>query len=524
MTRHSLLYLFVTVLITMVMQGCNSSDAENFQSESDLGNCAVTSFSLVKNDSVVQALDSVFFSIDLINARIYNADSLPVGTKVSKLQVKIGTASATAIDLTYRIAGTSRDTTVSYIDSPNDSINFADGPVKLHVRAADNTQTRDYQIQVNVHKSVPDTLVWTSYEQNALFDNVNTVPAAITTVELPGTQKVISLGAAGQTLYEVRDLSTGARTERGVLATLPAGADLKSFEAISENEFAIVANGHIYTATGTPDALSWSDTGVAMDCVYGVIEGTLLGARHDADGWKAVSYPASTESALPADFPVAAASRLVCYTNKWSASPLGLIVGGCKADGSMTGDAWAYDGGRWGKVSTMPLPAGEGYAVFPYNTPRVNQKNWAVSERSALLAMGALTADEDGGLAVSKTVYISYDWGITWRKADDYLQLPDEMTAFYGADAYVGTQVLTDAVAAADTQTQAWTQLGVRRLPTWCKLVPMTAAAPVSRIAAIPDEWDCPYIYVFGGENAAGQMLPIVRRGVIARYTFSPIY
>ena len=135
---------------------------------SSYANCAVTSFSLAKDDSVVAALDSVYFSIDLVGARIFNADSLPVGTDVSKLIIKVGTSSASACDITFPIPGTKRDTTINIIESPNDSINFSEGPVQMVVKSYDGQAQRAYTVSVNVHKEIPDTLLWQTAAERSL--------------------------------------------------------------------------------------------------------------------------------------------------------------------------------------------------------------------------------------------------------------------------------------------------------------------------------------------------------------------
>ena len=506
---------------------CNKNSSEAYESEIDMGNCAVTSFSLLKDDSVLTSLDSVFFSIDLINARIYNADSLPVGTKTSKLLVNIGTDNATAIDLTFKIPGTTRDTTISYLDSPKDSINFADGPVTLFIRAADNTQTRTYSIAVNVHKSAPDTLCWSDAAVGSLYTSVNMpfTPVAQNTTEIPGTSRVVSaaINADGVAIYEERDLTDGRLTGAGSLNTLPAAAVMNSFTAIDATTFAILAGGKLFLAeninsTADLESASWTDTGERFDYIYGVTDGMLLGARHDNDGWKHVSHPAAQETPVPSGFPVSGTSRMLSYETKWSATPMSIIVGGRTADGSYTGDAWAHDGTKWGQLSTLPLPAAEGYAVVPYNTPRVNKKNWTVTERSALLAMGSRGLDE-GNINASTTVYISYDWGITWSKADLYLQFPESMKPFYGAMGFTGVSTLS--IDESQTEKDSWHPTSVRPLPVWCRLA---TQAPLSRVTTPIDEWECPYIYLFGGADANGNQLTTIWRGVIARYTFRPLY
>ena len=161
MTTNKLpLYFIVTILAAMFSAGCNS-DTDGIDIAGDFGNCTVTSFSLQKDDSVLAYLDSVFFSIDVVNAEIFNADSLPKGTDVSKLLVNVSTSSARSCELTYRIPGTLRDTTVNYVDEPNDSINFADGPVKMVVTSYDGQTKMTYNVRVNVHEVNP-CLIYTS--------------------------------------------------------------------------------------------------------------------------------------------------------------------------------------------------------------------------------------------------------------------------------------------------------------------------------------------------------------------------
>ncbi len=109
--------------------GCNSSDytpAEDLSSS-----VAVYSFKLSKDDSVLTNLDTVFFSIDLVNGRIFNADSLPFGTKTDKLVPVINVVSgASAATLTWKDSS-GKDTTSNYITNSTDTVDFSNGPVTL---------------------------------------------------------------------------------------------------------------------------------------------------------------------------------------------------------------------------------------------------------------------------------------------------------------------------------------------------------------------------------------------------------
>ena len=101
MTKKITLALLTTIA-TLGIISCNSDVYEG--PIETYSNVAVTSFSLYENDNVLKNLDSVFFTIDMSNATIYNADSLPYGTKINKLPVSIVTA-ATCSATTETVSG-----------------------------------------------------------------------------------------------------------------------------------------------------------------------------------------------------------------------------------------------------------------------------------------------------------------------------------------------------------------------------------------------------------------------------------
>ena len=497
-------------MLTVFVAGCNDDESSSFTSEGDFGNCSVTSFSINKNDKVLTGLDSVFFSIDLVNARIFNADSLPKGTDVSKLVINIGTSSASGCELTFRKLGTSRDTTINYLESPNDSINFSDGPIKLSVTSYNGQSKREYTIDVNVHKVDTDTLFWAEGAKTALPSGIS-APTVQKTVEFDG--KVYCLTASGSTAsVAVNENPYYSDRWTNSNVVLPANADVSSFTA-SDNALYLLADGNLYTST---DAVAWKSTGARMTHIYGGYTDLILGVRNDADGWKHVTYPATTETAVAPTCPVRGTSQMIVYETKWSSSPLALFVGGRDASGMITGAAWGYDGTIWAKLSNRDIDEREDMVLFPYFTPRVNKSTWRVSERSALIAMGGRYESAEGEI-VSKTVYVSYDQGITWNEADSYLQLPEYIPAFASAQAVV---VKNEMSVSGTAVASGWQQTGGNRLPVFAAPVPFA----VSRVSTPVTDWECPYIYLFGGEDADGTLHDSLWRGVIRRFSFRPLY
>lgn len=487
MIKHILLYLAGALIVAGVVTSCNS-DSEFSNTEVAFNNCAVTSFKLQRNDNLLYRLDSVFFAIDLVNAEIFNADSLPVGSNVTKLAITVGTQSASACNVTYRIHDTERDTTVNLIDSPNDSINFADGPVKLEIISRSGVAKRTYNVRVNVHNVAPDTLWWDEDAIKPLPTGLSAVKAQ-KSVMFNGEIYCYTTDGAAVSLSLVTDPYEMTAVTSAV--NMPAGVDLSSLTASADAIYCLDADGNLYSS---PDGETWNGEQCVMTYIYGVYGSTLLGALKEDDGWKQVQFPAGEKKALPAGCPVKGTSALVEFTSKWNITPTALFFGGVDAEGNCSADAWVYDGNLWARLSNRPAPvAVEGVTLFPYNTPKVNPVSWKVTDQSALLALGGrLQGGEMNG-----TVFVSHDFGITWTKGSAALQLPSYYPAVSGADVFVVNRTLY-----------------VTDIP---------AAAPVRVIAPVR-EWECPFIYVFGGVDKQGALVPTVRRGVINRYSFIPVY
>ena len=126
--------MLATLLAAMGFAGCNS-EKEDIATVS-YSSVAVEGFSLAADDSVLANLDSVFFTIDLNNALIFNADSLPVGTDVSKLVVKVNTTSVGGVELIVPRPGMT-DSVYNYLANQHDSIDFSHGPVTLRITSQD---------------------------------------------------------------------------------------------------------------------------------------------------------------------------------------------------------------------------------------------------------------------------------------------------------------------------------------------------------------------------------------------------
>jgi hypothetical protein len=172
-----------------------------------------------------------------------------------------------------------------------------------------------------------------------------------------------------------------------------------------------------------------------------------------------------------------------------------MIVGGYDANGQLLRDVWGFDGHHWGKINnihTRTLPALADATLFPYYTYKAlsGVRRYALQE--TWFVMGGRLADG----TLNGKVYLSNTQGITWSQADSTMAMPSEMPKFYGAQAFVNEETLSASG------------------PSY---------AP-GRVSSAVTTWECPFLYLMGGYNDQGDLLPYTWRGVYNRMTNYPVY
>jgi hypothetical protein len=217
-----------------------------------------------------------------------------------------------------------------------------------------------------------------------------------------------------------------------------------------------------------------------------------------ADGYYHDEYPRSadfTATPIEAGFPVSHSSDMIQTDNTWTISQQAMIVGGYDANGQLLRDVWGFDGHHWGKINnihTRTLPALADATLFPYYTYKAlsGVRRYALQE--TWFVMGGRLADG----TLNGKVYLSNTQGITWSQADSTMAMPSEMPKFYGAQAFVNEETLSASG------------------PSY---------AP-GRVSSAVTTWECPFLYLMGGYNDQGDLLPYTWRGVYNRMTNYPVY
>ena len=424
---------------------CNSSSYEDTEIVLS-SSTGVKTFSLEENDSVMANLDSVFFSIDLVAGKIFNADSLPFGTKVTALVPKITLMNgATTVELKVKRENNT-DTVYNYLENSTEAIDFTN-PVTLHITSANGASERNYTISVNVHKVKSDSLTWDEQART-------TLP---TTFKAPAAQRTVRKGDNFYCLTtQGNDYEIGIHTGdiAGMNGALPSTADwqikkvtfpftpqINSFAASDDALYILADDGTMWTSTD--EASSWTATPMKWHAIYGGYLTSILGSVNTENGWMIQAYPSGNLMTMPDGMPVSNTSVPVCYSFPMSNNPQALFVGGRKADGTLSADTWGFDGNSWAKVSKRPLAVPlEDVAIVSYVT-FAESTGLSYSEYPSIVAFGGRDASGNP----NSVVYASNDYGFNWVKADDMMQLPEALGAFSNAQAYVMTSTYTARLA-----------------------------------------------------------------------------
>lgn len=171
------------------------------------------------------------FAIDQGQRLIYNVDSLPYGTDVSKVVVNI-----TADTPWIVIATADKDT----VWTSTDSLNF-ENPVKFKVVAYTGAYGPTYTAKINVHKQIPDSLQWTHI--STAFSRDITAQKAVTLNE-----KIYVFGRQGlETVLTTTGINDGKSWTTPATSNLPADADYSSAMVWGEKLY-ILADKKLYSS------------------------------------------------------------------------------------------------------------------------------------------------------------------------------------------------------------------------------------------------------------------------------------
>lgn len=495
--------LIPAVGLAMMAGACNSDSVDNTPQTGyvEPTDVAVTGFKLKADSKILSGLDTVFFSIDLQRGLIYNADSLPKGTRVTDLIPVISYSNYISSAIINMEGGEKRSGEVNYKSNPNDSIDFT-GDVKLTLTStAGNFRT--YTLKVNVHRTEPDSLCWGSTAVSKLPARL-AAPVSQRTVQFKDrVTSLIKEQDGTYTLATNADPATSLWSRRAVdFGFTPR---VRSLTATADRLWLLASDGTLYTSA---DGLAWEPTAETWHSILGEYAGTPLGIKTENGSYSIATYGKAQTTPLPSGFPIEDFSNMYSYRSQWMSSPISVITGGVTADGTISSAVWAYDGSNWARLSNGVLPAARGSVLVPYLTYRRVGSSWTYKDYSTIFLIGGLR--EDGTL--NSDTYISYDNGVNWTKAPALLQMPGYIPACWQADNTVNTKPMQSPLPVS---AKGWNEMPERRLPGWYRIDSSVDNGVIS--------WDCPYIFLYGGCDEQGRLYDTIWRGVINRLSFVPV-
>lgn len=507
----SLLSVFFILFIS-----CNDAEDEDVPLYSSYSNTMVKSFYLSDDTaSIVDNLSKRFFTIDLVSGNIYNADSLPYGTDISRLVANMEFSSPSKVEIYIKgkdDSGNEKTTTINYLESPSDSIDFSGGrgSVTMTVVAADGTTQRDYVIDVRVHQVKADSLIWENLSGSGL--PVSDAVAQKTLMK-DGSVYCFTENKSGE--YSLSKTATPGQGnwQKGVISGI-SDLDINSIVVSPEGFFALSGTSDSKALVSSSDGVSWSSVAgsSAFYSLIGMYESTLLGIVKDGSAYKYASYPQQGElTDVPADFPVSGFSNTVSYKSNWGTSQI-VFVGGRLSDGhSFSNSVWGFDGENWvslnnvnGGAGGAPITPREGAMFFTYYTYKYNSSLDYYTELLTYFIIGG-----SDGTKVLNDIYTTTDLGGFWTKAEDgsSLSLPEDIKG----RAFASVVVCEESLNARSSQ-MPWNVVEGPVVPTGMRRY--TRALTTEPV---------PFIYMFGGVNENGDLYDEVWRGVIIRLTFEPI-
>lgn len=400
MNKILLVWATFAAMACGMLAGCNSDD--DVYSQEEAGDCIVTAAKMgglvcVRHTLSADGADSTYnvtvqgsyypMSIDNVNGRIYNADSLPVGTDASRVVFSTFNVSGIAA---IRSLVTGEDSTFSI----KDSTDFTQ-PRQITVYAENGSGKRIYTVDVRVHKEEADTFRW-----NKVGAGNESLAALSQPRLLVKDGRMLAFGLVQDSpVLLAADLSAPGMWESTDLSA--SGLEASSVQLMGGSLYALSRSGlvrsddgreweHVATAF-VPQAL----VAAGSDRLYALADGKLY-ASPDGTDWEEESLDE------PALFPTT--GFVACHT----ASPVDklienmLLVGNIPAGPVVWKNVIDLSGAE--RFAWTYLPSEE---ENPYPCPDLQEATLTAYDGGAVMA-GRLS---DGTCAL----YMSRDLGRTWN-------------------------------------------------------------------------------------------------------------
>ncbi len=437
------IYLFAAVVVLMG-SSCSDDDSSSVELTpyAALRAFSIGNLKAYYNVKTASGRDSVIvktvvssnypFVIDQKTYQVYNPDSLPYGTDITKVATGV---ESDGMAFYY-------DEAMEYVPyMADDSIDFTND-ARLLITSLDGENAREYSIHLNVHKVNPDSMAWNAIEPPVLY-----APERALIIDERGY--VFGEQENGERVLATFATATPSEIEYITVTGLPSDAEMGNvqnfgglFYLVADNSLFVSSDGAVWSkssAEGRFDAVIAASKD--SERMWVAVDGNLA---YTADG---VSFTITEE--LPEGFPLYNISSME-YPLSTNMGILRSVIVGCNASDVVQPAVWSIlsTEKKWVEYKNnkeeYACPAIADIAVFRYD--------------GALYAIGG--AGNVAGKAVEafSVVYKSTNNGLTWLPSDaNSVSLPASLKGYEAPFAMV-----------ADEQNRIWLFVGGDDAAAWC--------------------------------------------------------
>lgn len=281
-------------------------------------------------------------TVDQVNNRIFNVDSLSYGSDVSKVTTTVYGSGT----IGYRYMD---DPMNKYYWSTVDSIDFT-RELQFMVMSSDESFTRIYDVKLNVRKVFPDSLLWSAPDTTG-FPVLSGISSAVRNDSL----FCFGTDTLGNPSVSYRSVSAGTWNGANAMTGI-TDAGWSHRVTVFNGQFCTVSGGSVLVSA---DAVNWTSVKSGVKSLITAIQdyGTLWAVSQDGNLLKTTDMADwTTVQTVPAGFPDSAAV-MYSYPLATNASLTRNVVAGMSAD-TLNASVWTIISGDtvW---TQMDIPADE---------------------------------------------------------------------------------------------------------------------------------------------------------------------
>lgn len=416
------LFLPIIAVLACMLGAC--SDEIDYTASND---CIITGFSLGQVKRIMQTTDSEGndstytinynagsyypMTIDQINNKIYNKDSLPYGSQPGSVLASISAVGSVA----YCIAGEAEPEWKMY--SSSDSIDFS-YLLTFRVMSNDGKAYRDYEMKLNIHKQEGEQFVWQKLEETAPLEGMEKSKA------LYWNNQLLVISQKDGVTY------TTTRTNGSWTQTTASGceqAEISSLTSLGNKLYLNTTDGKLLASE---DAVNWSavssDHMIAHlitgsdNRLYALGEDAIIYSTNEGSTWTRDSLDSN-----PAWLPQENISGIYYDLNNGNKQ---IVLTGTRPANTFTEDTTAM---VWSKLFLAKNAGSENpWMYYPVTADNIypcpNLTNLSlIRYNDCIIAFGGQPVQGNKYEAYDQ-LYISHDNGITW-KTDEQIVMPEEI-------------------------------------------------------------------------------------------------